>query len=94
LFALYGVVFAAIDGTQRAFVSDLAGADFKATALGTYHTVTGFAAFPASFFAGFLWERVSPASTFIFGGVTAFIAIIIFFVFRSGFIKTGQEAQK
>lgn len=94
LFALYGVVFAAIDGTQRAFVSDLAGADFKATALGTYHTVTGFAAFPASFAAGFLWERVSPAATFIFGGVTALVAIMVFFAFRRGFVGAGQVAQK
>lgn len=85
LFALYGVVFAAVDGTERAFVSDLAGVDFKATALGTYHTVTGIAAFPAGLAAGFLWERVSPPATFIFGGVTALVAIIVFFTFRKGF---------
>jgi MFS family permease len=81
LFALYGVVFAAIDGTERAFVSDLAGGHLKATALGTYHTVTGVAALPGSFAAGFLWEHISPAATFIFGAAMALAAIITFLFF-------------
>jgi MFS family permease len=85
LFALYGVVFAAVDGTERALVSDLAGGHLKATALGTFHTVTGLAAFPASFAAGFLWEHVSPVATFIFGGTTAIIAVFVFLVFRKSF---------
>jgi MFS family permease len=82
LFALYGVVFAAVDGTERAFVSDLAGGHLKATALGTYHMVTGLAALPASFAAGVLWEHVSPVATFVFGGVTALIAVVVFVAFR------------
>ena len=85
LFALYGVVFAAIEGTERAFVSDLAGSNSKATALGTFHTVTGMAALPASFVAGVLWEHVSPIATFVFGGVTALVAVIIFVAFYRGF---------
>jgi MFS family permease len=85
LFALYGVVFAAVDGTERAFVSDLAGPDFKATALGTYHTVTGLAALPASITAGFLWEHISPAATFVFGGVTAIVAVCVFLAFHRSF---------
>jgi MFS family permease len=93
LFALYGVVFAAVDGIERAFVSDLAGGNLKATALGTYHTVTGFAAFPASFAAGFLWERVSPAATFVFGGVTALVAVAVFLACRRDFAGPGRETQ-
>ncbi|MGA1979246.1 MAG: MFS transporter [Sedimentisphaerales bacterium] len=82
LFALYGVVFAAVDGTERAFVSDLAGGHLRATALGAYHTVTGMAALPASFAAGVFWEHVSPVATFIFGGVTALVAVVVFVAFR------------
>ena len=82
LFALYGVVFAAVDGTERAFVSDLAGDHLKATALGTYHMVTGLAALPASFAAGVLWEHVSPVATFVFGGATALVAVVVFVIFR------------
>jgi MFS family permease len=86
LFALYGVVFAAVDGTQRAFVSDLADVNLKATALGTFHTITGLASLPASLIAGLLWQRVSPAATFIFGGTTALIAVIVFLIFRKNFV--------
>ncbi|NQT19068.1 MAG: MFS transporter [Planctomycetes bacterium] len=77
LFALYGVVRALIDGNQRAFVSDLSPADVRATALGTYHTVTGLAALPASLIAGLL-RTIAPEATFIYGGVVAAIAVGLF----------------
>jgi len=89
LFALYGVVFAAVDGTERALVSDLAGSDSRATALGTYSTVTGLAALPAGIVAGFLWDK-SPVYTFIFGGAAAILAIAVFAIFSRHF--TGQKA--
>jgi MFS family permease len=84
LFALYGVVFAAVDGTERALVSDLAGPDSRATALGTYSTVTGLAALPAGIVAGFLWDK-SPVYTFIFGGATAIAAIAVFVILIRNF---------
>jgi MFS family permease len=89
LFALYGVVFAAVDGTERALVSDLAGSDSRATALGTYSTITGLAALPAGIVAGFLWDK-SPVYTFIFGGATAILAIAVFVVLSRHF--TSQKA--
>jgi MFS family permease len=91
LFALYGVVFAAVDGTERALVSDLAGYDSRATALGTYSTITGLAALPAGIVAGFLWDK-SPDYTFIFGGVTAIAAIAVFLIFNRHF--TGPKPIK
>lgn len=91
LFALYGVVLAAIDGNERAFVSDLAGPDFKATALGTYHTITGLAALPASIIAGVLWKQVSPKATFIFGGSIALVAVVMFIVLRAGFTVSVSQ---
>jgi|GEM_PF-6559707 hypothetical protein len=36
-FVLFGIVFAIIDGTERAMVVDLAG-EHKGTALGVFHT--------------------------------------------------------
>jgi MFS family permease len=84
LFALYGVVFAAVDGAERALVSDLAGPDSRATALGTYSTITGLAALPAGIVAGFLWDK-SPVYTFVFGGTTAILAIAVFAAFSGHF---------
>jgi len=94
LFALYGVVFAAVDGTQRAFVSDLAAGNLTATALGTFHTVAGLAALPASLAAGFLWEHISPAAAFIFGGATALVAVGVFLVFHGSFaaVQTSDKS--
>src|SRR4030065_2287288 len=85
LFALYGVMYAAVDGNQRAYVSDLAQEHLKATALGTFHTVTGLMALPASMFAGILWEQIGPSATFVYGGTLAIVSVILFVVFRNNF---------
>ncbi len=78
LFALYGITYAAIDGNQRAFVSDLSGRDLKATALGTFHTITGLATLPASFIAGLVWQNIAPAMTFVYGGALGLISVFLF----------------
>lgn len=78
LFALYGMVYAIVDGNQRAFVSDLASGDLRATALGTFHTTTGLAALPASVIAGFLWQ-IDPSFTFLYGALVSIISVILFY---------------
>jgi MFS family permease len=82
LFILYGLMYAAIDGNQRAFVADLASVHLKATALGTYHTMTGLMALPAGLAAGFLWDRIGPDATFIYGGSLGLLSVVLFVVFR------------
>lgn len=81
LFALYGIVYAFIDGNQRAFVSDLSQEKLRATALGTYHTLTGLVALPSSLIAGIIWETINPSTTFLFGGIVSLVAVIIFVIF-------------
>lgn len=82
MFALYGVVYAIIDGNQRAFVSDLSSKKLRATALGTFHTTIGLVALPASLIAGFLWQ-VAPSMTFIYGSVVSMFSVVLFLVFRN-----------
>jgi len=82
LFALYGTVYAMIDGNQRAFIADLSPGELRATALGTFHTSIGIAALPASLIAGALWQNVAPASAFIYGAIVSIISVILFFVFK------------
>ena len=77
LFAFYGIVYAIIDGNQRAYVSDLSSKELRATALGTFHTITGLAALPSSLIAGFLWQ-INPSITFIYGAVMSFISVCLF----------------
>ncbi len=90
LFALYGVMNAAVDGNQRAYVSDLAKEQLKATALGTFHTVTGLMALPASMIAGFLWEKVGSSATFIYGGTLGLVSVVLFIIFSSKSKETGR----
>ena len=73
-----GKVHAIIDGNQRAYVSDLASGESRATALGTFHAVVGLAALPAGILAGLLWQRVNPAAAFVCGGAISLIAAALF----------------
>ena len=84
LFAFYGIVYAMIDGNQRAYVSDLSSEELRGTALGTFHTAMGLAALPASLIAGFLWQ-INPSITFIYGATISIISVILFIVFRNYF---------
>jgi MFS family permease len=74
LFALYGLVFALIEGNQRALVSDLAPKKLRGTSLGTFHTAIGLASLPSGLVAGTLWQFVGPSATFFFGSVCGFLA--------------------
>jgi MFS family permease len=71
LFAIYGTYYALTEGVMKAWVADLAPADSRAWAFGVLNWVVGIAAFPASFLAGWLWQRYSPAAPFAFGSLLA-----------------------
>jgi MFS family permease len=77
---IYGVYYAMTEGVEKAFVSDLASAESKATALGFFHTIVGVTLLPASIIAGFLFSLTASAP-FIFGGVISSLAVIIILVF-------------
>jgi MFS family permease len=94
LFAIYGIAYAAVDANQRAYASDLAPPQLKATALGVFHTTIGLMALPASLAAGFLWQNVAPSATFICGGVLGFISIFLFVIFRSNFEASKAAISK
>lgn len=85
LFALYGIVYAIIDGNQRAFISDLSPEELRATALGAFHTIIGLLALPASLIAGLLWQNITPSATFIYGSIVSIISVILFLIFGDYF---------
>ncbi|MFQ5909398.1 MAG: MFS transporter [Thermoplasmata archaeon] len=70
LFLSFGLCMAMLEGVQRAYVADMSPKNMRATAMGTYHTFTGVAKFPASLIAGFLW-LFNPAYAFLFGIIMA-----------------------
>jgi MFS family permease len=91
LFALYGLSNAAIDSNQRAFVSDLASSNLKATALGAFHTAVGLAALPASLIAGLLWQKLGPQAAFIYGAIVAAASIFAFLLVGHGFRQRSSQ---
>lgn len=78
LFAFYGLYFATTEGVAKAFVADMVSPDHRGRAYGIYNTAIGLVALPASFIAGFLWDKVSPAAPFFFGSAMAFLALTLF----------------
>jgi MFS family permease len=86
LFPLYGVVYAVVDGNQRAFIGDLSTDELRATALGTFHTMIGIMTLPSSLIAGFLWNLTPTHSlTFLFGSVVSIVAVMLFILLKSYF---------
>jgi MFS family permease len=80
LYALYGLYYGLAYGTAKALVADLAPAELRGTAYGTYNAVLGILDFPASAIAGVLWQGIGrwqgfgPSAPFIFGGALALLA--------------------
>ncbi|MFA5308106.1 MAG: MFS transporter [Dehalococcoidales bacterium] len=89
LFACYGVYYGIVEGVARAFVADLVPAERRGTAYGYYHGVVGLMLLPASVLAGWLWDKVSPATPFYLGAGLAFLAMICMLVLVK---ETRQKA--
>jgi MFS family permease len=74
LFALYGLVYALVDGSERAFVSDLSSAALRGSSLGIYYGATGVAAIVSSLVAGAFWSWWGAEAAFLFGAAAAALA--------------------
>jgi MFS family permease len=75
--ALYGAHKGALEPVQRAFVSELAPADFRASGLGAYQMVVGILALPAGIVAGVLWEVVGPWAIFAYALALTSVAVVM-----------------
>jgi len=73
-FAIYGIYYALTEGVIKAWIADLAPRESRASVFGVLNWVVGVAAFPASFVAGWMWQRYSPAAPFALSSVLAAVA--------------------
>jgi len=89
-FPLYGLVTAAIEGSERALVADLVPAAKAGTAFGWYYLVTGLLLLPASALFGWLWQRGSPMLAFGFSALCAVLALAVLVSGRPGRRKQLQ----
>lgn len=92
LFILYGIFYAATEGSGRALTADIVKPEHHGVAFGLYNTAIAVAALPASVFAGWLWDHYSPSAAFYFGGAMSVLAIIIFSAFS--YRKIGRKMIK
>ncbi|MFZ0964814.1 MAG: MFS transporter [Terriglobia bacterium] len=77
LFAIYGSYYALTEGVIKAWIADFAPGDSRASVFGVFNWVAGVAAFPASFLAGWIWQRYSPAAPFALSSLLAFVAGVL-----------------
>jgi MFS family permease len=77
IFVVYGLYRAAIDTIQSAFVSELASAAYRAGSLGAFQLVTGLCALPASFAAGFIWDKWGKESPFYLSAALTVAALML-----------------
>jgi MFS family permease len=73
-FVMFGLSNGFVDGVQRAFVSDLAPEDIKATCLGTYHMSVGIGKLASSIIAGAMWTFFGVQYAFLYGMILAVMA--------------------
>lgn len=96
LYALYGVYYAAVEGTAKAFVADIVHPTQRGTAYGLYNTAVGLAALPASLMAGILWQGVGawggfgPRAPFWVAAGLAIMATLLF----GGWVMQGAVDQE
>lgn len=76
LFGQYGLVYALVDGTERAYVSDLSQKELRGSALGLYSCAIGIVSILSSLIAGFLWSWMGPQAAFLFGAGAAGLAAV------------------
>ena len=82
LFGVYGLYYALVEGSAKAFVADLVPPDKRGTAYGFYNAAVGLSAFPASLLAGIFWKYLGPSAPFVVGAVLAVTAAILLRVWR------------
>lgn len=73
-FMLYSVYAAAVEGSEKALIADLAPDAMRATAYGWHAAVQGFGALAAGLFFGLLWQTFGAPVAFAAGAALALIA--------------------
>jgi len=83
LFAFYGLYYATTEGVAKAFVADMVPEEHRGKAYGIYNMSIGLIALPASFLAGFLWDKFDASTPFFFGGCVSLFSCFFLAVFLS-----------
>jgi MFS family permease len=75
--AIYGLFTGAMEGVERALVSELAHEDHKGTAFGWYHMIGGLTSIPNGLAFGLVWFYAGAQWAFALVGVMSVTAALI-----------------
>ncbi len=92
LFALYGIYYATTEGVVKAYIADQVASGHRGKAYGLYNSLTGIITLPASFIAGLLWDKFSPAAPFFFAAAIAILASVLLLIYTH-VIKSAPPQQ-
>ena len=79
-FLVYGFYYGFAEGTEKAFIADLAPASLRGTAFGVYNAVLGIGAFVASVLFGLIWKQLGAPTAFGTGALLALASTVLLFV--------------
>ncbi|KHO63019.1 MFS transporter permease [Thermoanaerobacter sp. YS13] len=82
LYTIYGVYYSTTEGVAKSLVAHIVDDSNRGTAFGLYNASMGLLALPASFIAGYLWDKVSPAAPFYFGALCSIMAVVLITLFK------------
>jgi MFS family permease len=81
LFACYGLFYGLTEGSERAFLADLAPHHDKGLTFGWFYLITGLGAFPASIFFGWIWQTRGSQTAFLISAAISSVAAFLMLVF-------------
>jgi MFS family permease len=76
-FMIYSTYSAAVEGSEKAFIADLAPASLHATAFGWHAAVQGLGALAAGIVFGLLWQQFGAPVAFMTGAALALLASVL-----------------
>lgn len=77
LFTVYGLFYGLTEGTEKAFLADMAPPHERGSAFGWYNFSVGIGALPASLLFGLIWQTSGPKTAFGFGAGLAVLAAVL-----------------
>lgn len=92
LFALYGLFYGFTEGTEKAFIADLAPAEERGRAFGWFNFAIGAGALPASLLFGLIWQQIGSSAAFLFGALLAALAALLLLLCVHGENAPGSNA--
>ena len=81
LFTCYGLFYGLTEGTERAFLADLAGPHEKGQTFGWYYLVIGLGALPASLLFGWVWQAAGSRTAFLLSAAISAVASLAMLLF-------------